>query len=123
VIAAGCAVYACGCSESSSPTSPTEGAFVSRADFVPGTSAVRVERYALVPMPPMAVGGEAQLLSMVGFHDGSKRQGLYFTQLSCSHPSVLDVQPNGWMRGLSPGLATVTASYYGAVTTLQVRVE
>ena len=84
---------------------------------------VHIDRYALAPVSPIRVGESARLNAQVDLDDGSTRRGFLFMQLTSSDPSVLQVQSTGWVQGIAPGTATVTAVYYGVTTTLQIRVE
>jgi hypothetical protein len=84
---------------------------------------VHIDRYALAPVLPIRVGEPARLDSQVDLDDGSTRRGFLFMQLTSSDPSVLQVQSTGWVQGMAPGTATVTAVYYGVTTTLQIGVD
>ena len=84
---------------------------------------VHIDRYTLVPILPLTVGQTARLEAQTDLDDGSTKRGLLFMQLTSSNPSVLHTENyTGWIRGIAPGTATVTATYYGVTTTLQVRV-
>jgi hypothetical protein len=85
---------------------------------------VHIDRYTLLPIPPVTVGHTARLEAQTDLDDGSTRRGLLFMQLTSSDPSVLQVESyTGWITGVAAGTATVTATYYGVTTTLQIRVE
>jgi hypothetical protein len=84
---------------------------------------VHIDTYALLPLPTLAVGQTARLEAQIELDDSSSNRGLFFQQLTSSNPSVLEVQGSGSVQGVAPGTATVTASYYGATTTLPVRVQ
>jgi hypothetical protein len=85
---------------------------------------VHIDRYTLLPIPPVTVGHTARLEAQTDLDDGSTRRGLLFMQLTSSDPSVLQVESyTGWITGVAPGTATVTATYYGVTTTLPIRVE
>ena len=84
---------------------------------------VHIDRYALLSVSPLPVGESVRLEAQVDLDDGSIRRGLLFTQVTSSDPSVLQVQPTGWVLGVAPGTATVTTAYYGVTATLQIRVD
>jgi len=84
---------------------------------------VHIDTYSLLPVTTLSVGQPARLETQVELDDGSTKRGLFFLQLTSSDPAVLEVQPSGWVRGMTPGSATVTASYYGVTTTLIIRVQ
>ena len=81
-----------------------------------------IDRYALLPLPPLPVGQSARIEARVDLDDGSSKSA-WFQTLTSSDPSVLHVEPNGYVIGVAPGAATLTATYYGATATLQVRVS
>lgn len=83
---------------------------------------VHIDRYALLPIAPLAVGGTARLDAQIDLDDGTTRQGFFYMQLTSSNPSVLQVERTGWVQAVAPGTATVTGTYYGVTTTLQIRV-
>jgi hypothetical protein len=83
-----------------------------------------IDRYTFVSIPPLAVGQSVQLQAQVDLDDGSTKTGFLFGQITSSDPSVLQGSPSGgWVKGVAPGTATVTGSYYGVTTTLQIRVQ
>ena len=84
---------------------------------------VHIDRYALLPIAPLAVGGTARLEAHTDLDDGSTSRGFLYMQLTSSNPSVLHVERTGWVQAVAPGTATVTATYYGITTTLQIRVD
>jgi len=85
---------------------------------------VHIDRYTLVPIPPLTVGQSVQLEGQTDLDDGSTQRGFLISQITSSNPSVVQVQTNyGRVQGIAPGTATVTATYYGVTTTLQIRVE
>jgi hypothetical protein len=84
---------------------------------------VHIDRYTLLPLPPLAVGQAARLEAQTELDDGATSRGLLFQQLSSSNPSVVTIEPTGWARATGAGTTTVTATYYGVTTTLSIRVE
>jgi hypothetical protein len=84
---------------------------------------VHIDRYSLTPISPITVGQSVRLEAQADLDDSSTRRGFLFMQLTSSDPSVLQVQSTGWVQGMAPGTATVTAVYYGVTTTLQIRVD
>jgi hypothetical protein len=77
----------------------------------------------LLPTTVIAGGDWARLSARIDLDDGTSQTGLLYMSLSSSDTTILNVEPTGWIRGLRPGAATVTARYYGAATTLQVSVK
>ena len=84
---------------------------------------VHIDRYSLLPLAPLAVGHTARLEAQTELDDGSVGRGLLFQQLSTSNPSVLTVQPTGWVQAMAPGTAIVSATYYGVTATVSIRVD
>lgn len=84
---------------------------------------VHIDRYAFLPPPVLIVGQSTRLETQLNLDDGSSRQGSLFMTFASSDPSVVQVQPGGWVQGVAAGTATLTASYYGATATVQIRVE
>jgi len=84
---------------------------------------VHIDRYTLVPVPPLTVGQSVRLEAQTDLDDGSSNRGLLYFQMTSSDPSVLQVPSTGLVQAVAPGSATVTAVYYGVTTTLQIRVE
>jgi hypothetical protein len=84
---------------------------------------VHIDRYTLVPILPLTVGQTARLDAHADLDDGSTQRGLLFMRLTSNDPSILQTENTGWITGIAPGTATVTATYYGVTTTLQIRVE
>ncbi len=85
---------------------------------------VHIDRYTLLPISTLTVGQSVQLEAHTDLDDGSAQRGFLIFQLTSSDPSVVQVQTSyGRVQGVAPGTATVTATYYGVTTTLQIRVE
>jgi hypothetical protein len=82
-----------------------------------------IDRYQLFAPTAVAVGEYARLQAQVDLDNGSTSSGFLYGQLSADNPSVLQIQPTGWISGAAPGAATITARYYGATTTASVRVN
>ena len=94
--------------------------------FVTNLTIKRYERYTVIGPGSIRVGEDARLQADVDLDDGSRLTGFYFSTSSSSTPSVLFVDPaayTGRIRGIAPGTATVTATYSGLTSTLQIRVD
>jgi uncharacterized protein YjdB len=83
---------------------------------------VHIDRYVFLPPPVLIVGQSTRLETHLDLDDGSSRQGSLFMTFASSDPSVVQVQPGGWVQGVAAGTATLTASYYGVTATVQIRV-
>jgi hypothetical protein len=81
-----------------------------------------IDRYVLLPLPPLPVGQSVRIEARVDLDDGSSKSA-WFQTLMSSDPSVMHVEPNGYVFGVAPGTATLTATYYGVTATLLVRVS
>jgi hypothetical protein len=84
---------------------------------------VHIDRYTLLPIPPLTVGQSVQLEAQTDLDDASTKRGFLVMQLTSSNPSVLLAEHTGRVHAMAAGTATVTATYYGATTALQIRVE
>jgi protocatechuate 3,4-dioxygenase beta subunit len=82
-----------------------------------------IDRYRLFAPADVTVGEWARLQAHIDLDDGSALTGFLFMELSSDNGAVLHVEPTGWINGVAPGTATITARYYGATTTASVRVR
>jgi hypothetical protein len=81
-----------------------------------------IDRYHLFAPPTVAVGDQVRPQAQIDLDDGSSSTGFLFMQLSSNNPSILSTDSVGWITGVAPGTATITARYYGATTTARVLV-
>lgn len=96
------------------------------ATFVTDVTIRKIDRYVLLSPTSIRVGELARMEGRVELDDGSSVTGCACMQLVSSNPSVVAVDGNGSsgrIRGVAPGSATITGTYYGATTTLVVRVN
>ena len=94
--------------------------------FVTDLRIKRYERYTLIGPGVIKVGEDARLQADVGLDDGSRLTGFYFSTTSSSNPSVLFVDSaayTGRIRGMAAGTATVTATFSGLSSSVQIRVD
>jgi hypothetical protein len=84
---------------------------------------VHIDRYAFLPPPVLIAGQSRRLETQLDLDDGSSQRGSLFMTFTSSDPSVVQVEPGGWVQGVAAGTATLTASYYGATATVQIRVS
>jgi len=81
-----------------------------------------IDRYQLIGPSDIVAGESSRLHARVDLDDGSTETGSLYVELSSDDSAVLDIQPTGWITGVAPGVATIAARYYGAATTLLIRV-
>jgi hypothetical protein len=104
------------------PTKARVGFFSADSTATITIVVARYVRHVLLSPASVNVGQTVQVTSRVELDNGSA-----FTPalrvLSSSNPSVLSIVDSGWVRGASPGTATVTGTYQGLTGTLSVRVD
>jgi Carboxypeptidase regulatory-like domain len=94
--------------------------------FITNLTIKRYERYTVIGPGSIAVGEDARLLADLDLDDGSRLTGSYFSTVVSSNPSVLVVDPaayTGRIRGVGPGSATVTATFSGLSSAVEIRVD
>ena len=82
----------------------------------------RITRYALQPIQPLAVGGNATLLAEVDTDDGLRSVGRAYTATRSSDEAVVSVAGSGVIIARAPGTATITTEYSGMTAILNVTV-
>jgi hypothetical protein len=98
----------------------------SSATFVTDVTIRKIDRYTLLSPTSIRVGELARMEGRVELDDGSSVTGCPCLQLVSSNPSVVAVDGNGssgMIRGVAPGSASITGTYFGMTTTLVVRVN
>jgi len=82
-----------------------------------------IDRYVLLAPSAVGIGEWSRIQARIDLDDASTSEGFLFMELSSDRPSVLRMEPTGWITGVSSGTATITARYYGATATALVRVN
>ena len=98
----------------------------SSATFVTDVTIRKIDGYMLLSPTSIRVGELARTEGRAELDDGSSVTGCVCFQLVSSNPSVVAVDGNGssgMIRGVAPGSATITGTYFGVMTTLVVRVN
>jgi hypothetical protein len=99
----------------------------SSTTFVTDVTIKKIDRYLLLSPTSMRVGELVRMEGRAELDDGSSiTGGCVCAQLVSSNASVVAVDgtgSSGMIRGVSPGSATITGTYYGVTTTLVVRVD
>jgi carboxypeptidase family protein len=95
--------------------------------FVTDVTIKKIDRYTLLSPTSIRVGELIRMEGRVELDDGSNiTGGCVCSQLTSSDPSIIAVDGTGYsgfIRGVAPGSATLTGTYYGVTTTLAVRVN
>jgi hypothetical protein len=103
------------------------GSSNSSATFVTDVVITKIDRYTLFSPTSLRVGEQLRVEGRVELDDGSSvTGGCVCSRLVSSDPSVVAVDGTGYsgfIRGVTPGSATITGTYYGVTTTLVVRVS
>jgi hypothetical protein len=99
----------------------------SSTTFVTDVALKKIDRYMLLSPTSIRVGESVRVEGRVELDDGSTvTGGCVCAQLTSSNPSVVFIDGTGYtgfIRGVAPGSATITGTYYGVTTTLAVRVN
>jgi hypothetical protein len=99
----------------------------SSTTFVTDVTIKKIDRYMLLSPTSIRVGELVRMEGRVELDDGSTvAGGCVCAQLVSSDSSVVTVDGtgnSGFIRGVAPGSATITGTYYGVATTLIVRVN
>jgi hypothetical protein len=103
------------------------GTSSSGTTFVTDVTIRKIDRYTLLSPTSLKVGDVVRMEGRVELDDGSSvTGGCVCFQLTSSHPSIVAVDGtgnSGFIRGVAPGTATITGTYFGVTTTLVVRVN
>ena len=95
--------------------------------FVTDVIIKKIDRYMLLSPTSIRAGESVRTEGRVDLDDGSSvTGGCVCAQLTSSDPSVVFIDGTGYtgfIRGVAPGSATITGTYYGVTTTLVVRVN
>lgn len=94
--------------------------------FVTDVTIRKIDRYTLLSPTSIKVGELARMEGRVELDDGSSVTGCVCFSLVSSDPSVVAVDgtgSSGMIRGVAPGSATITGTYFGVTTTLVVSVK
>jgi hypothetical protein len=94
--------------------------------FVTDVTIRKIDRYAILSPTSIKVGELARVQGRAELDDGSSVTGCVCFSLVSSDPSVVAVDgtgSSGIIRGVAPGSATITGTYFGLTATLVVGVN
>jgi len=98
----------------------------SSTTFVTDVTIRKIDRYTLLSPTSITVGELARVQGRAELDDGLSMMGCPCFSLVSSDSSVVAVDgtgSSGMIRGVAPGRATITGTYYGVTATLVVRVD
>jgi hypothetical protein len=98
----------------------------SSTTFATDVTLRKIDRYMLLSPTSIRVGDTARVQGRAELDDGSSVTGCVCFQLVSSDQSAVAIDGSGStgvIRGVAPGTATITGTYYGVTATLVVRVN